>query len=623
MSCLCLVWALFFVFTFLQTVFSSGIVEIRLLKFINSGGVGSNGHCCDGRGPFCFSDCDHKFRVCIDNSDGPENIHTCPYYHKDSGEIRNSNTVTFGSSIAGIRNPIKILFDSWPGELKLKVEVWDVDDNNNDHVDFLSGVFGLKAARSQLEAPVAAFQIRKRTLLTYNVKVYCDQYYFGEYCDIFCKPSDGDFGHYTCDSTTGMQICDPGWSGQFCDESNIDECRTAPCNATQKCINTLSSYECVCPDGFTGYNCDESINATCSPDTCMNGGTCNIVRGYVVCDCPHGFIGLTCNMEFDLCADISCHNGGTCVITHADYECICPSRFTGEYCEHKSESKILRLLSTPFTNATIESASSVFNSSELIPIEETATNATNLTVDTVKNTTNIIKTTETTETTTHLTSTTVSITSTVTQNIQTTTETITNPYLTVRGRVDRNNRENVGKGIRSLLYDLIKVEEQLYLTIQYKVKTTSVGDIVSEIIIMSAKDGHHTVNNSLIQHVFDDTPQEVIESHIHMPIVRERSSIEHLHEVDPHKNSFMHVYWYVVVILVLVVCCLIIAVGIFICFKHKKLSEPNNKEEVPNQNSGISQPTSSSQSFENSLYFEVKKNNTPQSHTNLAYSSVP
>lgn len=43
-----------------------------------------------------------------------------------------------------------------------------------------------------------------------------------------------------------------GWSGQFCDESNIDECRTAPCNATQKCINTLSGYECVCPDGFTG-----------------------------------------------------------------------------------------------------------------------------------------------------------------------------------------------------------------------------------------------------------------------------------------------------------------------------------------------------------------------------------
>ncbi|XP_052086414.1 protein jagged-1-like [Mytilus californianus] len=615
MSCLCLVWTLFFVFPFIQTVYSSGIVEIRLLKYINAGGVGSNGHCCDGRGPFCFSHCDHKFRVCIDDPDGPEDIHTCPYYHKDSGEIQNSNIVTFGSSIAGIRNPIIILFDSWPGELKLKVEVWDVDDNNNDYVDFLSDVFGLKAARSKLEAPVAAFQIKKRTLLTYNVKVYCDEFYYGEHCEIFCKPSDGDFGHYKCDSTTGMQICDPGWSGQFCDESNIDECQS--CNVSQTCINTPSGYGCVCPDGFKGYNCDESINATCKPDTCMNGGTCNIVRGHVICDCPHGFIGLTCNMEFDMCADISCQNGGTCMIKHSDFYCRCTSTFTGKYCEDKLESKIMMILSTP-TNETIEPVSSALNSTELTHIDETTFNTTNQTVDNANNKTDIVKSTETT---TSLSSTTMPITSTVKQNIETTTETITRPYLTVRGRVDKNNREIVGKGIRNLLYDLMKVKDQLYLSIQYKVKTTSVGDIVSEIIIMSAKDGHHTVNSTLIQHIFDETPTEIIESHIHMPIVRAKSSIAHLHEVDPHKNSFMHVYWYVVVILVLVVCCLIIAVGIFICFKHKKLAEPNNKEEIPNQNPGISQPTSS-QSFENSLYFEVKKNNT-QNNTNLAYSSVP
>ena len=50
------------------------------------------------------------------------------------------------------------------GELKLKVDVWDVDDNSHDHVDFLSGVFGLKASRSETTAAVTAFQIRKRTL---------------------------------------------------------------------------------------------------------------------------------------------------------------------------------------------------------------------------------------------------------------------------------------------------------------------------------------------------------------------------------------------------------------------------------------------------------------------------
>lgn len=53
---------------------------------------------------------------------------------------------------------------STQGELKLKIDVWDVDDNSHDHVDFLSGVFGLKASRSETSAAITAFQIRKRTL---------------------------------------------------------------------------------------------------------------------------------------------------------------------------------------------------------------------------------------------------------------------------------------------------------------------------------------------------------------------------------------------------------------------------------------------------------------------------
>ena len=55
----------------------------------------------------------------------PDNINSCPYYRRDSGEITNSNTVTFGSSIAGLKNPIKIPFDSWP-----------VSSRNEDHGAF-------------------------------------------------------------------------------------------------------------------------------------------------------------------------------------------------------------------------------------------------------------------------------------------------------------------------------------------------------------------------------------------------------------------------------------------------------------------------------------------------------
>jgi hypothetical protein len=39
---------------------------------------------------------------------------------------------------------------------------------------------------------------------------YCDAFYYGEYCDTFCKAADDEFGHYTCDTTTGSFICDEG-----------------------------------------------------------------------------------------------------------------------------------------------------------------------------------------------------------------------------------------------------------------------------------------------------------------------------------------------------------------------------------------------------------------------------
>jgi jagged-like protein len=53
-------------------------------------------------------------------------------------------------------------------------------------------------------------QSTRRKQLTYNVKVYCDAFYYGEYCDTFCKAADDEFGHYTCDTTTGSFICDEG-----------------------------------------------------------------------------------------------------------------------------------------------------------------------------------------------------------------------------------------------------------------------------------------------------------------------------------------------------------------------------------------------------------------------------
>jgi hypothetical protein len=65
-------------------------------------------------------------------------------------------------------------------------------------------------------------------------------------------------------------------------------------------------------------------------------------------------------------------------------------------------------------------------------------------------------------------------------------------------------------------------------------------DIVSKIIIDSAKDGEHTINGTLIQHLFDHSPTSVIEEHIHLPVIRERPMVAHTHgDTDLHVCTFI------------------------------------------------------------------------------------
>jgi len=41
-----------------------------MVTYRNYRGEGNNGHCCDGRGIFCFGECDHVFTVCLDDKTG-------------------------------------------------------------------------------------------------------------------------------------------------------------------------------------------------------------------------------------------------------------------------------------------------------------------------------------------------------------------------------------------------------------------------------------------------------------------------------------------------------------------------------------------------------------------------
>jgi hypothetical protein len=52
-------------------VVGDGILYLQLVEFVNPEGLGSNGHCCDGKWGICQDNgCDHMFALCVDEVGG-------------------------------------------------------------------------------------------------------------------------------------------------------------------------------------------------------------------------------------------------------------------------------------------------------------------------------------------------------------------------------------------------------------------------------------------------------------------------------------------------------------------------------------------------------------------------
>ena len=43
-----------------------------------------------------------------------------------------------------------------------------------------------------------------------DVRVYCDEHWYGDVCSTLCAPHDDQDGHYTCEPATGRKICMEG-----------------------------------------------------------------------------------------------------------------------------------------------------------------------------------------------------------------------------------------------------------------------------------------------------------------------------------------------------------------------------------------------------------------------------
>lgn len=378
-----------------QSVFTSGVFELRIDSFSSRGVCSSS------------SDCHVFFRICLKHLQDVINPEPPCTYGTMLTDIYNIKSVS-GNAVIQIDFSFK-----WPGTFSLIVEAWKAESaqsestgNQNNLITRLATGRNLKVGQ-EWSQDVHDGETNK---LHFSYHVVCSEFYHGDDCAAYCRPRNDTFGHYTCDQDGSRQclegwtgeycaepICTPGcsgthgyckapgecachqgwqgdrceecarhpgcvhgtcqlpwqcnckegWGGLYCDQ-DLNYCTNhKPCQNEATCTNTgQGSYTCACKPGFTGKNCETETNE-CDSNPCKNGGSCSDLVNDYTCTCPQGFYGKNCEISAMTCADGPCFNGGTCVENDAGgYSCQCPTGFTGSNCEKKLD----RCSSNPCAN---------------------------------------------------------------------------------------------------------------------------------------------------------------------------------------------------------------------------------------------------------------------------------
>uniref|UniRef100_A0A674CY32 Delta-like protein n=1 Tax=Salmo trutta TaxID=8032 RepID=A0A674CY32_SALTR len=403
-KCLSIVCLLLMVWTKVSQ--SSGYFELQLIAVQNANGQLSDGDCCDGernaQDLHCSRDeCDTYFRVCLKEYQTEVTTTGLCIYGTGSTNVIGGNTFQFKSTKNNQnRNndggKIVIPFQfAWPCPLYNDEEMsWflfvDAGEDLLIERSVRKGMINPGDDRQTIQhnGPTANFE--------YNIRVRCDENYYGNKCNKQCRPRNDGYGHYVCDqfgnrgclegwmgpycttaickqgcnllqgfcNAPGECTCKYGWQGPFCDDclpypgcvhgtcvkpwlcsceknwggllcdKDLNYCGTnKPCKNGGRCINSEpDEYNCACSDSYSGKNC-EIVEHACVSNPCANGGTCHEIPSGFECHCPAGWSGPTCAKDMDECASNPCAQGGTCIDMENGFECLCPSQWAGKTCQ--------------------------------------------------------------------------------------------------------------------------------------------------------------------------------------------------------------------------------------------------------------------------------------------------
>ncbi|XP_061766564.1 protein jagged-1b isoform X1 [Nerophis ophidion] len=395
------VFAAFLLFFLLKVSDGSGQFELQILSTHNVNGELLSGACCHGARSSADTKCARGecrtfFKVCLKEYQSRVSAAGRCSFGMGSTPVLGGNTFSFRSSVRNDKTRIVLPFSfAWPRSYTLIVEALDFNNETSGADGKLieksshSGMINPSPRWQKLthNGPVAQFE--------YQIRVSCDEHYYGFGCNKFCRPRDEFFGHYTCDyngnktclegwsgpecntaicrqgcsnehgscQEPGGCTCLYGWQGQYCDkciphpgcvhgtcvepwrclcdtnwgghlcDKDLNYCGThQPCLNGGTCINTgPDKYQCSCAEGYSGANCERAEHA-CLSNPCYNGGSCSETNQGYECQCVPGWSGLSCILNIDDCAPNPCNHGGTCQDLVNSYKCLCPSQWTGKTC---------------------------------------------------------------------------------------------------------------------------------------------------------------------------------------------------------------------------------------------------------------------------------------------------
>uniref|UniRef100_A0AAR2KTZ8 Delta-like protein n=1 Tax=Pygocentrus nattereri TaxID=42514 RepID=A0AAR2KTZ8_PYGNA len=378
---------------------ASGHFELEILAMQNTRGELQSGACCGGARSggaerACAPDqCDTYFRVCLKEYQSRVSAAGPCSFGTGSTPILGGNTFTTKGTAVADKARIVLRFSfAWPRSYTLIVEALDFHNDTAGESKLIEKAYhsGMINPNHQWQklthnGPIAQFE--------YQIRVTCEEHYYGFGCNKFCRPRDEFFGHYTCDQNGnktclegwmgpdcntaicrqgcsiehgscklpgdcdclyGWQglycdkciphpgcvhgtcvepwqcLCDTNWGGQLCNK-DLNYCGTyQPCLKGGTCSNTgPDKYQCSCADGYSGTNCERAERA-CLSNPCANGGSCKEISQGYECSCAAGWSGPSCNIND--CTPNPCNHGGTCQDLVNGFKCSCPSQWIGKTC---------------------------------------------------------------------------------------------------------------------------------------------------------------------------------------------------------------------------------------------------------------------------------------------------